>query len=407
MSDDNSTLASRSDETTSPVVSVVIVNWNKSELTLKCLASIVEHTRSFPYEIIIVDNGSAKGEIAALERGCACAGARLIPLNQNLFFGDANNIGAEASRAKYVLFMNNDVTVTPGCLDALLLTLQTAFRAGAVGPRFVYADGRLQEAGAYIRADGWSVQHGKSENPNALIAGPGRHIVDYCSAACLLVIREVFLRVGGFDSLFEPAYFEDADLCLRLRSIGLFTYFCGDATVIHEENVTSSVIWTPEQLLAVSVKSHSKFAARWGDYLKARMDAVVKLPLATQVNWQPEPDLQGDQTIVWLRGTGVINDSPMWNAILRFAAQLDKTFYTVFLAEEACSRCRIYSLCSRLHIELHSFSVRRISEVILSAKNRLISFENRGGAWQASDSAPRLSSAMGRRPADADQRSGN
>ena len=134
--------------------------------------------------------------------------------------------------------------------------------------------------------------------------------------------------------------------------------------------MTSSVIWTPEQLLAVSGKSHSKFVARWGDYLKARMDAMVKLPLATQVNWQPEPVMKGDQTTVWLRGTGVINDSPMWNAILRFAAQLDKTFYTVFLAEEACSRCRIYSLCSRLHVELHSFSVRRISEVILSGEHR-------------------------------------
>ena len=96
--------------------------------------------------------------------------------------------------------------------------------------------------------------------------------------------------------------------------------------------------------------------------------------------------MKGDQTTVWLRGAGLINDSPMWNAILRFAAQLDKTFYTVFLAEEACSRCRIYSLCSRLHVELHSFSVRRISEVILSEKNTLITFENRGGVWQASDS---------------------
>ena len=151
MSDDNSTLASRSDETTSPVVSVVIVNRNKSELTLKCLASIVEHTRSFPYEIIIVDNGGAKDEIAALEQGCVRAGARLIPLNQNLFFGDANNIGVEASRAKYVLLVNNDVTVTPGYLDALLITLQTAFRAGAVGPR--------------LRLCGWSPARGRSLPP--------------------------------------------------------------------------------------------------------------------------------------------------------------------------------------------------------------------------------------------------
>ena len=118
-----------------PVVTLVVINWNKSALTLKCLDSITAHTQSIPHEIIVVDNGSTPDEIEILEQGCARNSARLIRLNQNLFFGEANNIGVEAARAKYVLLVNNDVIVTSRYLEPLLAALQDGFRAGAVGPR--------------------------------------------------------------------------------------------------------------------------------------------------------------------------------------------------------------------------------------------------------------------------------
>jgi GT2 family glycosyltransferase len=359
----------------SPVVSVVVLNLDKSKLTLECLASIRRHA-GIPCEFIVVDNGSGAADLAVLEQGCARARVRLIRLNQNLFFGEANNIGAEAANGEFVLFINNDVTVTPGCIEALLKSLQNAYRAGAVGPRFVYPDGRLQEAGGYLRSDGWSVQHGKLDRSNALIAGPGLHIVDYCSAACLLAVRDVFLRLGGFDPLFEPAYFEDADLCLRLRSIGLFTYFCGDATVVHEESQTSNSIWTREQLLSVTNESHRKFAERWGDYLSARLQAAAKPPPAAEVNWQPDPQWGGDLPIAYVQDSGLIGDAANWNALLSMAARLERKFHIVFLADEVCSRCRMYLICRRLKIELSRFSIRRAHDVALSDLDTVVSFEH-------------------------------
>ena len=75
-------------------------------------------------------------------------------------------------------------------------------------------------------------------------------IADYCSGACLLMRRQVFLDLGGFDPIFDPACCWDVDLGIRLRSIGLFTYYCGASVVYHEESVTSTRSGRPKNALA-------------------------------------------------------------------------------------------------------------------------------------------------------------
>ena len=350
----------------SPMVSIIIVNWNMSALTLECLRSVTKHTRSVPYEVIVVDNGSAPDEVEILQQGCAGNPVRFIALRHNRYFGEANNIGVEAAVGTYVLLVNNDVIVTPGYLEPLLAALQSGFRAGAVGPRFVYPDGRLQEAGAYVRPDGWTIQHGKTDSPNALIAGPGLHIVDYCSAACLLLRRDVFLSIGGFDPVFEPAYFEDADLCLRLHSMGLYTYYCGDATVVHHEGATTKSIWENEACRKTTAESHRKFVLRWGPYLKERMQAEVEPTPSGWIDWQPGTDCADPVTTVHIHGSGLVQDTPSWRTILRIAATLNGTFHIVLVADEVCSRTRIYSFCRHLGLEVRDFSLRRFCGDLLN-----------------------------------------
>lgn len=116
-------------------------------MTQECLASVRTHTQNVAYEIIVVDNGSKPDELPVVRDACDLHGARLIELNQNLFFGEANNIGVEAARGGTILLLNNDVLVTPGYIAPLLHVLETAHRAGAVGAELRYPDGRLQEAG--------------------------------------------------------------------------------------------------------------------------------------------------------------------------------------------------------------------------------------------------------------------
>jgi GT2 family glycosyltransferase len=357
-------------------VSILIVNWNKSDLTQACLESIAENTTGVSYEVVVVDNGSSTDQIASLRQVCATYQARLVELNQNLYFGEANNIAAEAARGSTLLLLNNDVIVPPGYILPLLDTLNKAHRAGAVGPKFIYPDGRLQEAGAYIRPDGWSIQHGKADEPADVMITGGPHIVDYCSAACLLIHRDTFLSTGGFDPLFDPAYFEDADFMFKLRSRGLFTYLCTDVTVVHYENATSSEVWDRRRLDTVTLKNHQRFMERWGAYVSRRLYADVEMPRFEPISWSPAPENASHLPIVVVKGPGLIRQTQEWLDIVALASKLGREHHIVFAVEEACSRCRVLTLANRSGVQLGDFSITRTSEYEARPQETVLSFRN-------------------------------
>jgi GT2 family glycosyltransferase len=142
-------------------------------------------------------------------------------------------------------------------------------RIGAVGPKMLFPDGRLQEAGAYIYENGASLQVGLTEpyHPEeVLTARP----VDYCSAACLAVRRQLFDVMGGFDPLFTPAYYEDADLCLRMTLLGFHVYYCPSSTVIHIGGETSRTVWDLDRMNRIIEANRARFLRRWGSWLRLR-----------------------------------------------------------------------------------------------------------------------------------------
>ncbi|GGC56597.1 glycosyltransferase family 2 protein [Chelatococcus reniformis] len=340
-------------------LSFIVVNWNKPELTRQCLDSIVAHTRDIPFEIIVVDNGSAPEHLPSLRALGAREGVRLIELNANLFFGEANNIGVEAAHGDRIVLINNDIELTAGYLGPLVRLLDEAHAAGAVGPKFVYPDGRLQEAGGYVDPDGWTIQHGKAGVAVERISARGAHIVDYCSAACLLLRRELFLAAGGFDPLFDPAYYEDVDLMLRIRALGYYTYLCADVTVIHDENSTSRSLWDEERLTALIARNHARFVDRWGSYVARRLFDDVAIPAIEPVRWTAEAPPRRDRPRVALHGPGLVADTPEWRAILRLAGEISREDHVIVVADEACSRCRILTLAQRAGAALDAFSVER------------------------------------------------
>jgi GT2 family glycosyltransferase/glycosyltransferase involved in cell wall biosynthesis len=248
-----------------PEVSIIVLNWNRSEMTLLCLQHLWQNTSGHHYEIIVVDNGSASEDLKRLRDRASYA--RIIPLGVNRFFGEANNIGVEAARGQYVCLLNNDAFVSPGWLDPLVQILVNNPKAGAVGPSFRYPNGSLQEAGALVNSDGSIIQLGKggrADDPNFNTV----RIVDYTSAACMLLRRDDFMRVLGFDLAFEPAYYEDVDLCLKLRLIGLQTFHCPGSIVTHIENATASTEGAALRLDNVVAINRQKFVVRWGRYLE-------------------------------------------------------------------------------------------------------------------------------------------
>jgi O-antigen biosynthesis protein len=225
------------------LISLIVLNWNRSDLTLTALRSIAAST-NVNFECIVVDNGSSQKELNKLKADIAklsCSlEVRLIEIGINRYFGEGNNIGAEAARGDILVFLNNDVTVSPGWLEPLIERLLSDESIGAVGPKFLYPDGVLQEAGAFIdRRSGEAIQRGKFQKPEQTrfsLAGP----VDYISAACMAIRKADFEAIRGFDFIFEPAYYEDTDVCFKLAGLGKSTWFEPSSTVVHVESATTS-----------------------------------------------------------------------------------------------------------------------------------------------------------------------
>ncbi|TWB24553.1 GT2 family glycosyltransferase [Nitrospirillum amazonense] len=251
-----------------PEVSILIINWNAAALTLECLRQIWSQTEGHTYEIIIADNGSAPTDVAMLRN--LGPGVRLLALGTNRYFGEANNIAAEAAQGRYVCLLNNDAFVQPDWLTALVAPFQVDTAVGATGPLFLYPDGVVQEAGGIIDANGYPIRLGRGDKtPSLELLKP--KFVNYISAAALMIPRDIFMEVGGFDLAYEPAYYEDTDLCMKIQAMGYKVLYCPDAQVIHIEGAAANGDTAAEaRRKALGDLNRDKFLARWGRYLKTR-----------------------------------------------------------------------------------------------------------------------------------------
>jgi GT2 family glycosyltransferase len=247
-------------------VSVVIVNHDRLETTIKSVECVRQSLGDYVREILVVDNGSSPNVVSELEN-LLTDKARIIALGVNRYFGEGNNIGVEESTGDLTLLLNNDAFVDPGCIAELVGTMQRDSAVAAVGPMFLYPTGSVQEVGGIVLETGDIVQIGKGA-----VWGPDHYTrecaVDYCSAACLLLRRNDFLRVGGFSLQWEPAYFEDADLCLSLWHAVGSVFVNPRARVVHIESLTTSDV---KMRLESQVEiNRLSFVEKWGDWLKAR-----------------------------------------------------------------------------------------------------------------------------------------
>jgi GT2 family glycosyltransferase/glycosyltransferase involved in cell wall biosynthesis len=248
-------------------VSVIVLNYNQAETTLECLNALERAESPLIGDIVVVDNGSSPEQVAILRKRRARGGFMLVEVGVNRFFGEGNNIGVDFADTDYIVFLNNDAFVQPGWIEALASTMRSDPGVAAVGPMFLYPDGRVQEVGGVALSTGDAVQIGKGA-----LWGPDHYdtpcAVDYCSAACLMMRRSDFLKVGGFGFEWEPAYYEDTDLCLKLWTR------CGKvmvnplARVVHIESKTTSD--SRLQLQDISEINRARFVKKWGAWLEAR-----------------------------------------------------------------------------------------------------------------------------------------
>jgi GT2 family glycosyltransferase len=219
------------------LLSVLIVNFNTRLLTCQCLRSLLPEARTLGAQVIVVDNGSTDGSLEAI--GAEFPEVEVMALDGNLGFGAANNRAAARSAARYLLLLNSDTIVHTGALQALIDCANMYSDAGAVGARLLNADGSLQLScwrfptlwRATAETFGLLRLIGRPSNYRPADYDTVRR-VDFAIGACLLVDRQAFVQVGGFDEAFFM-YAEETDLCRRLRAIGKYVYYTPASVVTH------------------------------------------------------------------------------------------------------------------------------------------------------------------------------
>jgi len=251
-----------------PAISVILVLFNRAELTFACLRSLAENYTE-RMEIIIVDNLSTDDTSQLLDR---LRGARIIRNPENRNFLLAVNQAAKEARGDYLVLLNNDAQVLPGTLQSALATIRIAPDIGAVGGRLILLDGTLQEAGSIIWRDGSCLGYGRGDNPFAPMY-MFRRDVDYCSGAFLLTPRRLWERLGGFDERFKPAYYEETDYCSRLWELGLRVVYDPNSVLLHYEFASSGSVSHATELQ----REHQHiFAARHEQFLASHLASDLR-----------------------------------------------------------------------------------------------------------------------------------
>jgi O-antigen biosynthesis protein len=249
-----------------PLVSVIIPVHNKFSYTYNCLQSIQRAMPKRPFEVIIVDDCS--NDETMLSALVFSGSVRILRNASNLGFVRSCNTGAAAAKGRYLFFLNNDTLVKEGWLDELVETFEHVPNVGIAGAKLLFSDGKLQEAGGIIwrLGDGWNWGRGReAAEPEFSFMRDA----DWVSGAALMIEREMFQQLNGFDELYAPAYYEDTDLAFRVRELGKRVVVQPASEIVHLEGVSAGTDPSGTGMKRYQTINHAKFYQRWKDTLLA------------------------------------------------------------------------------------------------------------------------------------------
>jgi GT2 family glycosyltransferase len=241
-----------------PLVSIIIPTRDQADLLKKCIDAILKKTAYSNYEIIVVDNGSKESTTKAyLNELRRTANFLVLNYDEKFNYSKINNFAVKHARGDYILFLNNDTElITPAWLDEMVSHARKS-EVGAVGVKLLFPDGTIQHGGVIIGLRG-AAGHAFYGRP-----AKERGYMDLAmvcrnqsavTAACMLMRRQVFYEVGGFDEELDVAL-NDVDLCLRVVNKGYYIVWTPFVLLFHHESKTLGQV--------LSEKNINHFLGKW------------------------------------------------------------------------------------------------------------------------------------------------
>jgi GT2 family glycosyltransferase len=254
------------------MVSVIIPAFNKAHLLKQCIDSIISLSTYKNYEIILVSNRSNEASFFDLVRQYETQTAFVftcIKADIKFNFSALINIGAKASKGDYLLLLNNDTEIITADWIEQLLRLATLPYSGAVGAKLLYPNNSVQHAGIVLEQENISRHIYVGENGNSsgyLNALQTTQNYSAITAACLMIEKQKFDSINGFDELFEVE-FNDIDFCLRLYQKGFYNVYCANAVLYHYESASRRHPHANKKSYALHLRESKMMREKWEQWI--------------------------------------------------------------------------------------------------------------------------------------------
>lgn len=257
-------------------VSIIIPFKDQAKMLDKCVQSILKKTKFDNYEIILVDNQSQKtGTIRTINGLKKVQKIRILHFDHPFNFSAINNFAAKEAKGNFLLFLNNDTEVINSDWLSALLEIGVRESIGAVGAKLLFKDNRVQHAGVVMGLGGITGHAFKYFNRNdpgyfGMASAPRE--VSAVTGACLLIKKDLFLKIGGFNEKDLPISYNDVDLCLRIQEHGLRVIYTPYSLLYHYESISRGndadlKIKNPEMYKRVIAEENYMYN-KWGSAIK-------------------------------------------------------------------------------------------------------------------------------------------
>ena len=227
-------------------LSIIVVNFETPDYTLECVRSIYRNKPPCAFEVIVIDNGSKDGSLEQLRQ--ELPQVLCIETGSNLGFSQANNLGISNAQGEFILLLNSDTKILDNSLDKMLEYLLTNPHLGAMGPRQLHGNGKLQLSwGSFptlISEAFRKLLHYRLSINDLKIRDyleekyAGSTDVDWVSGSCLMARKKALQDAGLLDGRFFM-YFEDIDLCRRIKDAGWRIHYNSDITIVHYGGISA------------------------------------------------------------------------------------------------------------------------------------------------------------------------